>query len=363
MKFYCRFKPSILFGLALALFVLVSCRNNEFSISGDIEGAKNLTILLEKADFQGRWNIIDSTHLSSNGHFSFSRPAPVAPEIFRIVVDGKYIYFPIDSIESIKLHANFDKLPYNYTLSGSDKAANLALFENSLANLPLASSDSLKAFKKRIYTEFMQSSPGSIVTYYILTKTIDSKPIFDINNPDDYKYFAAVATGFKTNSPDDPRTALLENVAVEALKSRNSQKGNFNEILAEETGIIDMVLPDENGIDRKLSDYTGKGKPVVVVFSLMNTADSPAINKELADLYKSHNGNLEIYQVSFDSDQFAWKESASNIPWITVFDGNGLYSKNLASYNVTEIPVFFIYDSKGELSSRAESFEQLRSRL
>ncbi|MBD5358004.1 MAG: hypothetical protein HDR88_13520 [Bacteroides sp.] len=356
-------KANFLMAVAVGMFA-TSCGNADFKIKGEIYGADNQSVVLEKSDFHGRWIAIDSTRTSSTGAFSISRPSPAAPEVFRLSVGDKFLYVPIDSTETITVTSSLEKFGSEFTLTGSQKAETLEKFEKDVMALPAGiSQDSLNAFKRQVYAKYLMNSQGSVVSYYILTKYIGNTPLFDPTNHEDVKYFAAVATGFQQERPDDPRTALLEQTSKDALRRKNSAIGKRLEIAAEELKVMEIDLPDENGVNKKLSDFVGKGKPTVVIFSLLTHPDSPALNLELSKIYKSRGGNINFYQVSLDPDQYAWRDAAKNLPWTTVFDPDGEYSNAARSYNVFNFPTFFIYSSAGELSDRAATINELRKKL
>lgn len=352
----------LLFSAIASGLLLTSCGGADFKINGEISGADNQPVTLEKSDFYGRWIAIDSTRTSSSGSFSIKRPAPAAPEVFRLSVGDKFLYVPIDSTETVNVTSSLDKFGTEFTLTGSQKAETLERFEKEVMALsPNLPSDSLERFKKQIYSKYLMNEQGSVVSYYILTKVVNGKPLFDPQDNNDVKYFAAVATGFKHMRPDDPRTALLEQTSMQGLKRANLNSGKRLEIEAEELTIIDIELPDENGKNRKLSETVGNGKPTVLSFSLLTHPDSPALNLELSKLYNSR--GINVYQVSLDPDQYAWREAAKNLPWTTVYDADGEYSKNAMRYNVSTLPVYFIYSSNGELIDRASSIDELRKKL
>ena len=354
---------SLLLLIPALLFSLLSCKK-EFKVKGEISGASKALVVLEKADFNGRWLIVDSTRTSGSGNFSMSRPALAAPEIFRLSFDGRYIYFPVDSTETVSVKTTSQDFGTRYDLGGSSDAAVMAAFDMDIISLPANSvPDSLDDFKKTVYTKYIQPSPSSIVSYYILTKEIDGKPLFRPDRSPDYRYFGAVATGFRDLRPDDPRTSLLTQTTVSAMKRRNSEKGSYQQIEAQELSLLDITLPNEKGENVKLSDIAGKGKPVVLVFSLMTTDDAPLINYELSQLREKRGGNIDIYQVSLDPDRYAWREAASNLPWVTVYDSDGAYSSYAATYTVIDLPAFFIYNAGGELTDRAFSIDELKSKL
>lgn len=100
------FKTAATAASIAACVLATSCGEPNFKIKGEIYGADNQPVLLEKSDFHGRWVVVDSTRTSSSGNFSISRPAPAAPEIFRLDLNGKFIYLPIDSIETLHVETS-----------------------------------------------------------------------------------------------------------------------------------------------------------------------------------------------------------------------------------------------------------------
>lgn len=342
-------------GIILPLLTLgvVSCGSPSFRITGEIDGADDKSVVLERADYVGQWIAVDSTRTDSKGAFSFSGDAPAAPEIYRLVMDGKYIYLPVDSTETITVRANADTFGSAYTLSGTSGAENLAAFESELARfIPhSADTDSATAFKRRVFSKYLQDARGSVTSYYILTKTIAGRPLFDPSDGSDYGYFSAVATAFKEYRPNDPRTPLLQETAVKALRERNARKGTRRVVEAPETGHIEISLPDEDGNTRTLSEVIGKGRPVILAFTALTDPAAPGENRVLNSL----RGSADIYMVGLDTDLHGWREAARNLPWVTVYDAEGPDSRVALSYNVGQLPAYFIFDGAGNLKTRAAS--------
>jgi hypothetical protein len=80
----------------------------------------------------------------------------------------------------------------------------------------------------------------------------------------------------------------------------------------------------------------------------------------LRDLYSKYaSKGLEIYQVSLDADEHFWKTSAVNLPWICVRDGDGVYSTNVALYNVKQVPAIFLINRNNELRMRGDEIKDL----
>lgn len=363
MKFKIKsFSKYFLIAISLSLLA-TSCSNHDFKIKGEIYGAENKSIVLEKSDFQGRWLPVDSTKINRNGGFSMAFPAPLSPEIFRLAINGQFVYIPVDSTETITVTSSYSKFGADFSLQGSRNAEQLEKFEKELQSANISSPQGMSEFKKGVYTNYMKDAPGSILSFYILTKTVNGKPLYDPSDNTDRKYFGAVATGFKTQRPDDPHTTILEQTALEALKRKNSEEGKFQTVEAEEIGLIDMNLQDDKGNLVKLSDIADKGKPVVVIFSQLSIPEAPQLNIALAQIYQKHLGKVEFYHVSLDPDQYEWREAAKNLPWTTVYSPGQDASQDAIHYNVFQIPSFFIYDSNGELKSRPMTLEELNKSL
>lgn len=338
-----------------------SCHDGNFHVDGAIDGAKDSLIVLQRADFSGRWVTVDSARGGDGGSFVFKFEAPATPEIFRVGCGGKYVYLPVDSTERLNVSGTLATLATGAKVSGSEQAERLARFEREAAALKATDEASREAFKRRVFTEYIQDRRADAVSYYVLGKEVGGSPLFSVNNPKDAKYYSAVATAFVQYRPTDPRTEALKQTALKAQQARNRTLGRQTVVQAGQTSSIDIILPDVSGTERSLSQQLGKGRPTVVIFSVMTAKESPAINRLIADIYNK--GGVEVYQVCLDSDRTAWREAAKAIPWTCVFDPDGSASAAARAYNVTTLPAAYIYNSRGELVARAESFADLERKL
>ncbi|MDE6271494.1 MAG: DUF4369 domain-containing protein [Muribaculaceae bacterium] len=337
---------------------LAGCQDPSFSIKGEVQGAEGKTLVLEKADNAGYWIALDSTSLKSNGKFSFSGHAPAAPEIYRLALGDQYIYFPVDSLDNLTLKASAGAFATDFTLEGSENAVNMGVFEKQLiaASPYLSIPDSAAAFKRRVYARYLQNAKGSVVSYYILTKTVNDKPLFD--PAEDARYFAAVATSFKQFRPGDPRCQLLENIATQGLRRKAEQSGRRRVVEAEELGYFPISLPDESGKDVALSDLAGKGIPVVLVFEDLANPDNVALNADLQKL--SESGRAKVYSVGLDADQLVWRNAAKNYTFTTVYANVTNAQEICLKYQISDLPTLFVIDSAGSITGRSSDFDSLR---
>lgn len=342
----------ILTACAAGALLLAGCKgSNEWKVSGEIEGADGQTMVLE-ASSNGRWFPIDSVKLSGAGEFKFAHEAAGYPDIYRLRLGDKSLYFPIDSIESVNVVSKASAFDSEYTLTGSESAEMLmhvdkrvreAIARNGLAALP---NDTLL---KRELGGMMLGDPAGIVAYYIINKRVGGVPLYNPENKNDNRIIGAVANAFAQYRPNDPRTEFLKRLFI---TNRRNNSGKVATIEAPEVSLFEIELYDNTGKTRKLSEVAAKNKVVVLSFTVYGAEPSPAYNIELNKVYDRYAGRgLEIYQVALDEDEYRWKQSARNLPWITVYNSVSDGVKNLDNYNVVSLPTTYII-ANGEIAGR-----------
>jgi predicted TIM-barrel fold metal-dependent hydrolase len=70
-----------------------------------------------------------------------------------------------------------------------------------------------------------------------------------------------------------------------------------------------------------------------------------------------------IYQVSFDTDEHFWKTGASHLPWICVREAEGGDSPLIATFNLQELPTYFLLNRTGELVARDKQISNLEKAI
>ena len=369
--------------VALAVWGLSACNSGpEFKVEGEISGADGKMLYLEASALEGIVPL-DSVKLKSDGTFAFKQACPVSPEFYRLRVDDKVINFSIDSAETVRFNAPYTDFMGLHTLNQriyiglklhllqckffylhtvcrtfyciSRRKIRTDVFEDSLATL-------MKDYKDEVKINYIFAAPNTAAAYFALFQKLNNYLIFDpLNNKDDVKCFAAVATSLNNYYPHADRSKNLYNIVIKGMKNTRAPQQKVVELPTEavsETGIIDINLRDMKGNMHKLSDL--KGKAVILDFTIYQSAVSPTHNYMLRDLYDKYAGQgLEIYQVSLDADEHYWKTTADNLPWICVRDANGVYSSIAAAYNVQSLPAVFLINKKSELSARGETIKDL----
>ena len=360
--------------LALMAAMLTSCNNKKFHINGTVTEAKDSVLYLENMSLDGPV-VVDSVKLDDKGAFSFSGKAPDAPEFYRLRIAGQIINLSVDSTETVDVKASYPSMATGYTVDGSAECATireLALKQIDLQNRVIAvqnnpnlgydlTRDSIgklvAAYKEDIKRNYIYKAPMRASSYFALFRTLGNMLIFNPReNADDVKVFAAVATSWDTYHPDALRGKNLHNIAIEGMKNvrimRNKMAAqNIDASKVNVSNIIDISLLDNQGNRRSLTDL--KGKVVMLDFHVFGSNGSTKRIMEMRELYnKYHDRGFEIYQVAFDPDEHFWKTQTAALPWISVRDPQGLQSQNLAAYNVSSIPTFFLIDRNNEVKKR-----------
>ena len=363
------------------LTMLAACGGKEFKVEGEVTNAKDSVLYFENVGLEGI-SVLDSVRLGEDGKFAFSEAAPEAPEFYRLRISDQIINVAIDSTEVITVKTRYPQMATKYDISGSDnnqKIKELALKQIDLqtraialersGSLPMiALRDSLQrmvnTYKEDVKRDYIIKEPFKSYAYFALFQTLGPWLIFDPkNNSDDSKVFAAVATSWDTFHPGALRGENLHNIAIEGLKNariieakRQAQSVDQTRIV--ESGVIEVELPDNHGQVRRLTDMAGK--VVLLDFHLFAMEDSPKRILMLREYYnKYHAQGLEIFQVSLDSDEHFWKQMTAALPWICVRDADGLASRLAVSYNVPELPEFFLIDRNNNLIKRSTQIKDL----
>lgn len=360
--------------LALMAAVLTSCDNKKFHINGAVTEAKDSVLYLENMSLDGPV-VVDSVKLDDKGAFSFSGKAPEAPEFYRLRIAGQIINLSVDSTETVDIKASYPSMATGYTVEGSAECATireLALKQIDLQNRVIAvqnnpnlgynlTRDSIdrlvEAYKEDIKRNYIYKAPMRASSYFALFQTLGNMLIFNPReNADDVKVFAAVATSWDTYHPDAVRGKNLHNIAIEGMKNvriiRNKMAAqNIDASKVNVSNIIDISLLDNQGNRRSLTDL--KGKVVMLDFHVFGSNESTKRIMQMRELYnKYHDRGFEIYQVALNPDEHFWKTQTAVLPWISVRDPEGLQSQNLAAYNVSSIPTFFLIDRNNEVKKR-----------
>lgn len=343
--------------------LLSSCGgSNQWKIDGKITGLNENDLVVLEGNNQGYWYPMDTLEVKKDGSFKLTHAAQGYPDIYRLRLNNSTLYFPIDSIESLTITAEAPDLANNHTLSGTPQARSMMQIDSLLtvsANKNGSAGVVNDEKLKHDLGQILLSDPAGIVTYYIISKKIDGKPLYNPSNKIDLRYIGAVANAFNDLRPADPRTSYLRRLF---LSNRVNEGTTTTNIPVQEVRAFDIKRFDNTGKEHSLLDVTAKGDVVLLNFTAYSAQESPAFNVALNRVYeKYHKQGFEIFQVSLDKDEYAWKQTAKNLPWITVLNGVADGAQILSQYNVVSLPTIFLFNRQGELVDRITNLDTLDS--
>ena len=372
----------------MAALAVTSCTEKKFHVSGNITEAKDSLLYFENMGLNGAVTV-DSVRLGADGSFAFDAKAPEHPEFYRLRIDRQIVNIAIDSTENITVKASYPTMSGNYEVQGSEECArikelaimqlNLQARINAIVQNPEVSYDReadsvatvLAGYKDKVKREYIFKEPMKAYAYYALFQTVAlaGRPalIFDpLSKKEDVQVFAAVAPSWDTYFPGSERGKNLHNIAIEGMKNvriiRAEQAQTIDASKISQAGVIEIALPDNRGVVRKLTAL--KGKAVLLDFHVFATKESTARIMKLRELYnKYHAQGFEIYQVSLDPDEHFWKESVAALPWVSVRDAGGLNAESASQYNVQTVPTFFLIDKNNVLQKRDVQVKDLDAEI
>ena len=374
-------RKTILFGLLAIL--LGACDNKvKFTIEGNIEGAKDSVLYFEHVSLSGLKSL-DSLKLGADGAFRFQADTTAAPEFYVLRIHDQIINISIDSTETVTVKAQYPNMAARYEVEGSDnceKIRSLALMQQDLLRKAIAleqnqsiasgdAQDSLRRmtdrYKQTVIDEYIFKEPNKTYSYFALFQTLGRWLIFNPKDSrEDLRVFAAVATSWDTFHPGAARTENLHNIVIESMQqlygdatAPTTRQGEGPAIV--ESGIIELQLPDKNNQTQALSAL--RGKVVLLDFHTFTLPESAQRILMLRELYnKYHEQGLEIYQVSLDQDEHFWKQMTQHLPWVCVRDGS---LQSAVSYNVTDVPEFFLINRNSQLQKRSSQMKDLEAEI
>ena len=375
------------FGILFAsLFMMFSCKSEKtFEIKGQFTSASDETLYLEHRGLGGI-EFLDSVKLKEKGVFKFKVKAPENPEFYQLRVGNQLAVFAVDSEEVLNVSGDLKNLSNTFLVENSPENDQLRQVDVSTSRVKsdidklekqhhakeiddvtyLSDIDSVLNGYKNEITKVILGNPAGAAAYYAVFQKINDYLIFDPHDKRDYAMFGAVATSWDKNYEGTPRSKHLYDFTMKALKERKSmerQAAMFeNAPIVTDSSLPEIDLREVNG--KKVTLSSLKGKVVVLDFTVYNSEFSPKHNIDLNKIYSQSNGKgLEIYQVSFDSDEHFWKNAANNLPWITVRDPQSVYSRLLSTYNVRELPTAFVIDKNGDVVARVEDYKTLQGEI
>ena len=348
-------RPTILSCCISALLLFTACSHApQFEVRGQITGAEGEVLYLEHTGLVNT-ELEDSCLLKADGAFVLHGAAPEYPDFYRLRIGQKSAVLVVDSIEIISLSTTRDSLPLTLGFVGSEQSVTVAQLRHSLRDKPM---DEHRQFAQ----EVIMRDPRSMAAYYAVFQSKQGAPVFDMYDPQQRRFYQAVATSMNVWMPEYVRTKTLYGQVIDAM---NAERKALNELAMRqyieesESSFLDISLPNIYGDTCRLSEHLGK--VILLEFSTSQMEQGNAYVLALRELDNMYNRRgLDIYSVSVDPVKLYWEDWVKNLPWTCVRTENKV---PLVTYNVGSLPTMFLLDKKGQVQGRYVDFEQLEKDL
>jgi peroxiredoxin len=375
----------ICFGL-----LLLSCGENarNTKITGKLDNSANETVYLQELTVTGD-GAQDSVKLSGSGKFKFALKIN-QPAFYKLrIANQKAITLIVQPGSRVRLEGDAQKLYESYVVEGSQESLQAQALDRRM-DKTVKGIDSLnvvyrqflnnpnivnitKTLQNNYYNlldeqrnftiDFIQKHPSSLASIMALyQQTGDS--VFVLYKADDTKYYSMVDSLIYPKYPRAPYVKALHN-NIENIKNQYKQQ-ELKKIMSSLGGPAQNIsMPDPSGKSVSLSSF--KGSPVILYFWASWCDSCRNHNTQLLTLYdKFKSKGLKIMAVSLDLNKEVWQAAIKKDKvgaWTHVSDLKYWNSPVVATYNIENIPLFFLIDKEGTVISRSVSPSSMENSL
>jgi peroxiredoxin len=378
--------------IAFAIILLfASCKSSteKFEVSGTITNNSAKKIYLEEIPVATMQPIIvDSAEVDKNGKYVLTAELGEASR-FNLRLDQNE--YPLTSIINdttkitvdIKMNKASSAFAESYEVKGAEANRQLTDFIHNI-------NDGLqKIFWISRETDSLSRTnnpPDSLMNALFVKRTEEAKKINDLffeainrsNNPAltmfelGYYQTAANNPGYKIQALSNDVVSQIVNDIT--LKFPGHQgvaaiKRSFDAQMQKTKGFVgklapEIILPDVNGKEVKLSSF--KGKYVLVDFWASWCAPCRRESPFLVQAYnKFRNKNFTILGVSLDDSKEEWINAIQNdgLAWTQISDLKEMNGKAVSLYRIEAIPFNVLVDPEGKIIAESLRGERLEEKL
>ena len=337
-----------IFLLVAALALQCAPPDRTTTISGQIDGAANLGILLEKVTPAAPNKSVGNTNADTNGSFEI-KIENFEPGLYILQVGAYKPMLVFNGKEkNIHIRAGIKDLAINnYNVSGS-KEANI--FQSFVSKLPQRSATDPNARKLReqMTKNFVDTTSSTMSGMYFT--------FTGLRYEQHEATYRSISQRFMQDYPNSPYIAGY-NAVIEKARQQEKQKAAQEALAKIKVGELapDISLPSPDGKVYKLSDL--RGQIVLIDFWASWCKPCRYNNPYLVRTYNKYKDKgFTIYSVSLDKagQKNRWQAAIEqdNLTWpYHVSDLKFWQSAPAHTYGVRGIPKTFLLDKDGKIAA------------
>ncbi len=374
MKYFTIFFAAAVLGAVL----LTSCNEGKIiRIKGTVKDLpQEASLVLKRLDFTTE-AVLDTLAVQEDGSFTYRFDAGNdMPGYYYLYNGNKRIAgFILQNGTEVTLEATLDgkilKLegsPESLLLQEVNKnlkktAARFDSLYTRYENAPEKEKEALSLELGRLFVKYKQETirflyehPRSFVNTSVVFQSLP-RQVYVFSDTRDAALLQRVYDSLYVDYPLSPYVNAVRDRYESMQKAMQMEEAFLNADVAD---FPNICLPGLDGQNVCLSSL--QGKTIILSFWHSGNVEMRLDNPELQEIYDRYAPRgLEIYQVALDTDKTAWATAVreQSLPWISVCDGLGIYSPAVTTYNVVEIPTFFIIDKEGNILQRLSNVQEV----
>ena len=379
--------PLYLIGL-MFLIAGFGCSSSQSKITGTITGGEGKYLVLERLDVN-QTSVVDTLPIDQDGSFS-AKLQIEEPELHILRnSEGAIINLLVAPGEEISVTSHQKSFGRVYRVDGSEESEGIrelvehlqgtrrvldslqrvagSIEDPESPQLDLIQNAYAQAIIKqnRFTIKYLLENMGSLSSVYALYQKYDGDNLV-LGREQDLQYFKAVADSLEVTFPHSSLTRSLraDIEQREADFKRATHINSLMEMAGEETGLLDLSIPDREGNEISLSSL--KGNVVLVAFWASGHSNSIEAMLRLKSTYNTyHDRGFEVYAISLDNNKLEWMNAMdfNEFDWINVSELDFPNSTAALLYNVTSLPATFLINREGDIVAKNLLGRQLNTWL
>lgn len=352
---------------------------NNFHIEGQIKGAANQKLKIEAQSEQGVIEVAQ-TVTDASGNFELDGNIP-GMGIYSITLgeSGKNaVVIPMEINDQVTLNASKETFAITPSFSGTKWAKPLTSYmqlfsefaKKQMEQIPNIKDQEkqLEAFTKlkkpliAFAQKQIRKDPSNPVNIILMSLIMPSQETgFSDWDPANLEDLKKMETAFQRNHADSPITGMIsQQIAQIDGQYQGYQQYNSGTMAAPE-----IALKNPGGTEMRLSAL--KGKIVLIDFWASWCGPCRKENPNVVKLYQKYkNQGFEIFSVSLDQDENAWKAAIAKdgLIWPNhVSDLMGWQTPLVQSYGIQGIPHTVLLNREGNIVGVGLRGAQLEQKL